>query len=82
MSESTKEEVKQEVEVKPEAAKSPGRPSKPVTLINKTKGLRRVLGRKILPDDNGIEISKEEFEQLKKGKAFSAQLESGEFEVK
>lgn len=75
MSEDKKEDVKEEV-------KPVGRPPKSVTLINKTKGLRRVLGRKILPDDKGIEISKEEFEHLKKGKAFAAQLESGEFEVK
>lgn len=53
-----------------------------VTLINKTSGIRRVLNRRILPDDNGLEITKAEFEALKKGKAFQAQLKAGEFEVK
>ena len=53
-----------------------------VKLINKTSGIRRVLNQRVLPDDNGLEISKADFELLKKGKAFRAQLESGEFEVK
>ena len=53
-----------------------------VTLINTTKGLRRVLNRKVLPDNVGIEITAEEFELLKKGKAFQAQLKDGEFKVK
>ena len=53
-----------------------------VKLINKTSGIRRVLNQRVLPDDNGLEISKSDFELLKKGKAFRAQLEAGEFEVK
>lgn len=57
-------------------------PSGTVTLINKTAGIRRVLNQRILPDDSGLEISKSDFEKLKKGKAFQAQLKAGEFEVK
>lgn len=53
-----------------------------VKLINKTSGIRRVLNQRVLPDDNGLEISKSDFDLLKKGKAFRAQLEAGEFEVK
>lgn len=53
-----------------------------VKLINKTSGIRRVLHQRVLPDDNGLEISKADFEALKKSKAFRAQLEAGEFEVK
>lgn len=53
-----------------------------VKLINKTSGIRRVLNQRVLPDDNGLEISKSDFELLKKGKAFRAQLDTGEFEVK
>lgn len=53
-----------------------------VKLINKTSGIRRVLNQRVLPDDKGLEISKSDFELLKKGKAFRAQLEAGEFEVK
>ena len=56
--------------------------SSTVKLINKTSGIRRVLNQRVLPDDNGLEISKADFELLKKGKAFRAQLEAGEFEVK
>jgi len=56
--------------------------SSTVKLINKTSGIRRVLNQRVLPDDNGLEISKSDFELLKKGKAFRAQLEAGEFEVK
>jgi hypothetical protein len=36
----------------------------------------------IMPDDKGVEISREAFEQLKSTKVFAAQLEQGEFEVK
>lgn len=53
-----------------------------VKLINKTSGIRRVLNQRVLPDDKGLEISKADFELLKKGKAFQAQLKAGEFEVK
>jgi glutamate mutase epsilon subunit len=65
-----------------EEARGPGRPAKGVTLINKTKGLRYVGDLMIMPDDKGVEISKEAFEQLKSTKVFAAQLEQGEFEVK
>ena len=65
-----------------EEAGKPGRKPKTVTLINKTKGLRRVAGIKILPDDKGVEISKDEFEALKANPVFAAQLADGEFEVK
>jgi len=65
-----------------EEARGPGRPAKNVVLINKTKGLRYVGELMILPDDKGVEISKEAFEQLKATPVFAAQLEAGEFEVK
>jgi glutamate mutase epsilon subunit len=65
-----------------EEQRAVGRPSKPVTLINKTKGLRYVGELMILPDDKGVEISKEAFEQLKATPVFAAQLDEGEFEVK
>ena len=65
-----------------EETKGPGRPPKAVTLINKTKGLRRVAGIKIVPDDIGVEISKDEFEALKANPVFAAQLADGEFEVR
>lgn len=53
-----------------------------VKLINKSSGIRRVLNRPIMPDDDGIEITKAELEALKKGKAFQARLAAKEFEVK
>lgn len=62
--------------------RGPGRPAKGVTIINKTKGLRRVAGIKILPDDKGVEISKDEFEALKANPVFAAQLADGEFEAR
>ena len=65
-----------------EVARGPGRPAKGVTLINKSKGLRRVAGIKIMPDDKGVEISREQFDQLKGQKAFAAQLAAGEFEAR
>lgn len=69
-------------EVKATESRGPGRPAKGVTLVNKTKGLRRVAGIKILPDDKGVEITKEQFEALQKQTAFAAQLAAGEFEAK
>jgi len=65
-----------------EETKGPGRPPKGVTIVNKTKGLRRVHGIKIVPDDKGVEITKEQFEELKANPVFAAQLAAGEFEVK
>lgn len=62
--------------------RGPGRPAKGVTLINKTKGLRYVGDLMIVPDDKGVELSKEAFDQLKACPTFSAQLDAGEFEVK
>ena len=62
--------------------RGPGRPAKGVAIINKTKGLRRVAGIKILPDDIGVEISKDEFEALKANPVFAAQLADGEFEAR
>lgn len=51
-------------------------------LINKSSGLRYVNGQRLLPDDEGIEITAEQLEQAKKNPAFVARLEAGEFEVK
>ena len=69
-----------------QASKPSGDTVKPsgdtVKLINKTSGIRRVLNQRIMPDDEGLVISKADFEKLKKGKAFQAQLKDGEFEVK
>lgn len=65
-----------------EEARGPGRPAKNVVLINKTKGLRYVGELMLVPDDNGVELSKEAFDKLKACPTFSAQLEAGEFEVK
>lgn len=62
--------------------RGPGRPVNGVTLVNKTKGLRRVHGIKILPDDKGVEITKAEFEALKANPVFAAQLADGEFEAR
>lgn len=67
---------------KSEPQKETVKAAETVTIINKTKGLRRLLTKPILPDDVGVVFTKDEYELLKKGKAFQAQVKDGEFVIK
>lgn len=51
-------------------------------LINKAPGLRYVNGKRLLPDDKGVEVSQAELDAMMKNPAFAARLAKGEFEVK
>lgn len=51
-------------------------------LINRSKGLRYVGGKKILPDNKGVEFTADELDALSKHPAFAARLAAGEFEIK
>lgn len=51
-------------------------------LINKAPGLRYVNGKRLLPDDKGVEVQPHELEAMMKNSAFAARLAKGEFEVK
>lgn len=62
--------------------KAPAKTGGNKVIVNKSKGLRYVGGKKLLPDDKGVEFTSAEVEAAQANPAFVARLKAGEFEIK